>query len=199
MNRNAKCIIPVLALVLILTGCATWQYMDKGMPWKCSYFEASLPVGWVKFNTPFTHLLFLTKDGILLQRITLSKRDTGKELKFSKKKISGDMLIHDIAGIIVDELSLNQDFKNLQILENKPADITGIDGFKIIYEFNNADFVKYKSITYGFIIQKQYYELEYTAAKQYYFDRDLADFSAFFSNFKINKESAAKPVTPPKL
>ena len=179
----------IFSILLIFSGCATWQLINTdNLKWKQYYFEAELPEGWVKFNSP-VHLLFLTKDGVLLQCITISRHDLDKELPMSKKKIKENMLIQDIASIVVDEMTLNrEEYLNLEFLENKPSNIGGIKGFRLIYTFNNKDFMQYRGIAYGFIFKKKYYDIEYLAAKQYYFEKGFLDFESFVNSFKVIKK-----------
>lgn len=190
MNRYFLVILS-LTLLISLSGCATtWQYIDKNdAVWKHSHFEARLPMGWVKCNAP-SSLLGLTKDGLALQQISLTKHKTESDKEFpkTKKKIKEGMLSQEIADLIINEMSLNREiFLNFQIIENKPAKIGGIDGFKIIFTYNNEDFMKSEVVYYGFILKKQFYSLQYIAAKQHYFERDLADFEWFVDNFNVKK------------
>ena len=190
MNRKLRVFLGALLSSLILFGCATWQYIPKdNTRWRSGGIEATLPKGWVKYAS-ITHLLFLTKDGILLQRITIGSKPLSKELPLTKKKLKADMLLQDVSGIISDDLSLNQEYKNFKLEENKPVAIGGIEAFRLTYTYNNEDFMKYKSITYGFILNKKYYEIEYVAARQHYFDRDLADFESFIKTLTIEDKKS---------
>jgi hypothetical protein len=187
MNRKRRILVFVF-LVLFLSGCATWQLVKAPKThWRYSYFSAELPAGWVKYREP-KHLLFLTRDGILLQRITLKRHPIKKEFAVSKRKIKEGMLIQEIAELIIDEISLNKEFLNFELLENKPVDVGGVAGFRLTYTFNNSDFTKYKRIVYGFVIKNMYYELEYLAARQHYFDKSVEDFQRFFQSFKIDTQ-----------
>lgn len=112
-----------------------------------------------------------------------------KEFPITKRKIAEDMLIHEIAELVINEMSLNrEEFLNLEVLENKPVKISSVDTFKIVYAYNDRDFKKNKSVYYGFISGKKFYSIVYIAAQQHYFDRDLADFEWFMDNFRIDKK-----------
>ena len=190
MNKKIRIFLSVLLCSMALFGCATWQYIPKdNTRWRSGGVEATLPKGWVKYAS-FTHMLFLTKDGILLQRITIAGKPLNKELSLTKKKLKEDMLLQDISGIISDELSLNQEYKNFKLEENKPVAIGGLEAFRLVYTYNNEDYMKYKSITYGFILNKKYYEIEYVAAHQHYFERDLADFESFIRELTVRDKNA---------
>lgn len=189
MNKFLKIGLPLL-LLMILYGCATWQYIDKSdTRWRQSNFEANLPRGWVKNNASLS-LLSLTKDGLLLQEIRVAKHNTNSEKEFpiTKKKITEDMLVHEIAELIINEISLDRDkFLNFEVLENKPVKINGVDAFKLVYVYNDPDFKKNKGTYYGFIVNKKFYSIIYIATQQHYFDKDLADFERFMDTFRILK------------
>lgn len=181
----------VFAMFLIVSGCATWQYIPReNMKWHSGYFEAQLPKGWVKVQS-FQYLLFLTRDGIPLQTISFVKQDMNKELPITKKKIKETTLVQETADLILNETTLNQSYKDFNLIENKPVDISGVPGFRLVYEFHNEDFVKYRTIIYGFILEKNYYEIRYVAAKQHYFDKNFPDFQTFMNSLKISYKGKA--------
>ncbi|UCB56495.1 MAG: hypothetical protein JSV30_04615 [Candidatus Omnitrophota bacterium] len=188
--RHLK-IIPVLLLLVTLSGCVTmWTYLKEEDEWKRRPFEARLPAGWVKYNAPGA-ILILTKDGLLLQQIQIVQHriDTDKEFPISKKMIKEDMLVQEIAELVVNEMALdNERMMNFKILENKPVEISGIDGFKLTYSYKDGDFKRIKGIYCGFIFDKKFYSVEYIAAQQYYFDKDLRDFEWFVDNLQIVKK-----------
>jgi hypothetical protein len=189
MRKNYRITLFLVFILIFLSGCAVWQLIKPyNKAWRYSLFDVEMPEGWVKYNSPY-YLLFLTKDGSLLQSITITRHHTDKEFPLSKKKINKDMMIQEIATIIADERNLNrEELLNFTLLEDKPVNIGGIEGFKMAYTFNTADFVKYEAIMYGFIVSKYYYEVEYLAAKQHFFTRDLPDFEAFIDSFKVVKD-----------
>lgn len=187
MVKTKRLAVFLSLLCLVVAGCATWQYIPgRDETWKRSYFEATLPSEWVKYNGP--ELLILTKDGLELNRISVvqHKMDSDKEFPQSKKKIEKDMLAQDIAQLIVNEISLDREaLLNLEVLENKPAQISGVEGFKLVYTYNTNDFLKYKHVFYGFIWKKNFYSIEFLATQQHYFDTNVNDFDSFVSSFVV--------------
>lgn len=190
MSKFLKVLFPSLFLIL-LCGCVPWQYIDKSdISWKHSGLEARLPTGWVRHNVSLS-LLSLTKDGFLLQEIRVNQRkmNSEKEFPITKRKITEDMLIHEIAELFINEISLNRDeFLNFEVLENAPVKISDADAFKIVYTYNDTEFKKNKGIYYGFLSNKKFYSITYIAAHQHYFDKDLADFEWFMDNFRIDNK-----------
>jgi len=60
----------VVCLSLLVCGCAAWQLVPSPRQWRYAEFEATMPAEWMKFSSP-VDLLFLTKDGELLQNIRI--------------------------------------------------------------------------------------------------------------------------------
>jgi hypothetical protein len=174
--------------MLLICGCAAWQLVQSPYQWKNSGFEATLPAGWMKFNSP-ADLLFLTKDGELLQNIRIYRYEIDKKdtLPISKKTFTDTMLPQEISELIVNEMSLDETKQKLSIIENIPVDISGEDGFKIEYTFNTRESLRVKTIMYGFKKDKFIYLIQYQSAEQYYFTKDLTAFKDFVNSFKVLK------------
>ena len=185
---KTKYIIFLIVLVIIMCGCAAWQLVKVERKWKYSNLEANIPGGWMKFNSP-TDILFLTRDGELLQTIRIYRYQTekNKELPISKKKFSNNMLTQEIAELIINEIGLRKGTQNLKLLEDTPTKVGGQEGFKLEYTFNTADSLQIKSIIYGFKDNKFIYLIQYQAAQQYYFDKDIVTFQKFINDFRVLK------------
>lgn len=178
----------MVVLVVGFTGCSIWKPVTiKSQSWKKGDFAGELPAGWSRASAP-GFLLYLTNDGLLLQRISLSIAKTNKELPQSKKKITEDMMLQEIAGVVTDEMQLDKRFNNLQIEENKPTRLGDKEAFRLVYTFNNDDFVRYKNITYGFVHEKKYYELEFSATVQHNFAKFEPDFETVVRSFQVRVE-----------
>ena len=172
---------------LLICGCATWQLITPQYKWKFANFEATLPDGWMRFNaTPI--LLYTTKDGEYLQSITILRYKIGdaKSLPISKKKFIDQMLSQEIAEAIINEMTLDgKNVQNLKVLDNSPINIAGKDGFKLEYTFNTSTNLDLKAIKYGFKEKGYIYIIQYQAAEQYYFEKDIGTFKQFVNDFKI--------------
>lgn len=180
-----KALIVVFCFSLMLSGCSTFQYVNRPRPWKYSNLTFELPAGWVKCRS-FVDLLALTKDGQLLQQIRVFRYALNKEkvLPATKKIFTQDMEAQEIAELIINELSFNREHLNFTLLSNAPAVISSIDGFRIEYSFSTEDYLKYRNVIYGFKQKNHVYLVTYQAADQYYFDKDIAEFEKFIMSFK---------------
>lgn len=186
--RNRICFgLISLLLATALCGCATFKLIKpKNVKWKNQSFSSVLPVGWVIYSTP-GNLLSLTRDGILLQFVCMSKTKTNKELPKSKKKITEVLLLQELAEIIKNEISLTDDISDFNVLSQKPADLDGLEAFRLEYEYRNKDLVGYHGIIYGFIFKKKYYEISYNALAQHYYGESLDAFENFIREFKVKR------------
>jgi hypothetical protein len=180
--------LPLIALLFII-GCIPtppWskvggQYFDDSQN-----FYVELPKGWKKSNKVI--YLLLTKDGVLLQNIMITRMDIDAELKYTKKKLKRDMLPQEVAEVIIDDLTSNPNILNFKLIENTPAKISGHQGFRLLFTFRNEEGVKYKSVYYGFIAGGKFYGIRYTAAERYYFDKDIETFEKIVKSFKLLSE-----------
>ena len=174
--------IPLLLLSMFIAGCATWTKV--GGPYKnTSYnFHAELPWGWMKYQGKD---LFITRDGELLQNIWIERIRFDKELPFTKKRFQKDMLAPEVAQVEIDNFSSNKIITNFELIENTPATINGINGFKLVYRFRNDDGLKIKRVHYGFLSGDWVYRITYTAAEGYYFDKDMESFNKLVESFRL--------------
>ncbi|MDD2751570.1 MAG: hypothetical protein PHN59_00355 [Candidatus Omnitrophica bacterium] len=186
MNKKIGIIFLLFFISLFFAGCATWQMVGAQNQWKCDKLEATLPEGWMRLNLT-ADLLFLTKDGEWLQSIRIFRFKTGndKALPISKKKFTEEMLPQEISDLLVNEMSLDSNRLNFEVKENVPCAIGTKDGFKLQFTYNTADHLKLKDILYGFKLDKYVYIIQYQAAQQHYFDKDVADFEAFMESFRV--------------
>lgn len=173
-----------IALFLVV-GCVPWTQVG-GLYKNESYnFSVELPHGWMKWNKG--EHLFITRDGVPLQFIQIGRMKIEDPLKHTKKKFSKGMLPQEAAEVYLDDLVSNSNILNLEIIENTPATINGIPGFKVVYAYKNKDGLKLKGILYGFIAGDWFYTIHYHAAQRYYFEKDVKTFEKVLESFKLIK------------
>jgi len=171
--------------LIFLAGCAPWIQVGGLYKNESHNFSVELPQGWMKLNAE--EYLLITRDGVLLQNIQIVRHKIEDPLKHTKKKFSKGMLPQETAEVILDNIASNQNILNLEVIENTPTTINGMPGFKAIYTHKNKDGLKLKSIYYGFIVGDWFYGLNYNAAQQYYFDKDIQIFEKVVESFKLIK------------
>ena len=176
-----KCLMITL---ILLMGCAPW--MKVGGVYKNSNdkYSVDLPQGWMKINTD--KYLFVTRDGALLQNITIERVDLEEPLKNTKKKLNKNMLPSEASEVIIDNISSDKGVLNLVILENIPVTIDVNPGFKILFTYKNKDGLTFKSLYCGFLLENCLYSIRYTAAERYYFPKDVGVFEELLNSFKMS-------------
>ena len=172
--------------LISIAACATpspWVPAGGSYKADAQSFSVELPQEWMRFDRG--EGLIITKDGILLQNISIARALLDQELKYTKKKFRKGMIPQEVAGVVLDNLQSNPATLNMEIIENVPATIGGHPGFKAIFTFKSKDGLRSKSILYGFLFKDWYYSIRYTAASKHYFDKDLNTFEKVFESFKL--------------
>lgn len=179
---------PLLLLaifLLLLGGCAPWYPTGGPYQAKPQNVSLDLPSGWMRQNR--RDILLVTRDGALLQNILVETIHVRDSLKFTKKKFAQGMLPQEQSEIILDNMTSNQDFRNLKVLENKPAKVAGIPGFRLLLSFEDEDGLAYRRIYYGFMEGEWFYGIRFTAPRRHYFDRDRKKFEKSVASLKLLK------------
>src|SRR3990170_99189 len=158
----------IIISLLLLTSCvpapAVWV-QEKGQQTMAPLnFSVQIPEGWVKMNKG--EFLLITRDGMLLQTISIDRMAINSPLKYTKKKLEKGMLPQEVAAIIIDNITSSQ-IQNYELKENTPATLDGQEGFKIIYSYKSSDGVKQKAALYGFLYGEWFYEIRYRATERY--------------------------------
>jgi hypothetical protein len=170
---------------IVLVGCAPWARVGGLHKSGSHNFSVELPEGWMRLNT--SEYLLVTRDGVLLQSITVKRVDIDEPLEHTKKKFSKGMLPQEVSEVILDNIASDQAVLNFRIIENVPIDIGGIHGFRAVFTFKNKDGLKLKSVFCGFIHDEWFYGIRYTAALRYYFDKDSETFEEVLRSFRLIK------------
>lgn len=175
----------LLMALFFLVGCAPWVEVGGLYRDEVHKFSVELPQGWLKLNQ--TDYIFITRDGGLLQKITLERIYVDTQSAYTKKKFNKDLLANEAAEIMLDNVDSHPRVLNLKVLENRPVNINELSGFKIVFVFNNKyNEVKYKGTIYGFIVEEWIYLINYEAPLRYYFDRDIKIFEKVIETFRLN-------------
>ena len=177
----------LLVLLIFVSGCAPWVQVGGLYESREDKFQVELPKGWMKSRQ--SDELLITRDGILLQTITITRLDIKHEFKNTKKKLVKGMLPEEVSEIILDNISSDTEVASFEIIESSPAKIGGLSGLKAVFKYNTKGGLKYKSIYYGFMDGEVFYGLRYIAAQRYYFDKDLNVFDKVVNSFHIIKKA----------
>ena len=209
MKRNALGAL-IFFLPLLLASCAAYTKVEGGNYTASENFTIELPPGWRKHNIhgeshPLGRKIIetleerrklewdairITRDGLLLQQISIGRIPIDEELPHTKKKLSEGMLNQEVADVIVDNLRSNPNITNQEILENIPEYVGGHSGFKLHYSYRTEDGLKIEGIYYGTMVDSWLYYLLYEAPTQHYFAKDRPVLERMKDTLKITGEVA---------
>ena len=183
-----KRILLLCAILVCNTGCISFPWVKTDGPYTAPDHSVSveLPDGWMRKNTD--EYLLVTKDGPLLQYILVERIHVDQKLKHTKKKIRRGMLPQELAQIIIDNNSSNENFLNLKVRSNKPTKIKGHRGFELLFTYKDKDGLGHKSLYYGFMTGEWFYGIHYNAPKRYYFKKELKTFKKVFDSLTLTSQ-----------
>ena len=182
-----KSISAYLLLILFLSGCATWVQVGGNYETSSHNFKTELPEGWRRYNHDSSKVL-ITKDGLSLQWIAISRAPIDEKLSFTQKKFSKQMLPQEAAEVAIDNFRSNPKISNMQIIENSPAVIGGYNGFKIVYKYQTDKGLTKTGVYYCSLVDEWGYKINYEAPARYYYSKYLPALEKVRESFKLLKE-----------
>lgn len=175
-----KIVVPWLLMLAI--GCAPWVRVGGLYKSDGHQYAIHLPDGWMRWNRGDN--LVITRDGLLLQQITVIRLSVDDPLKHTKKKLTKAMLPQEVAEVILDDIATDREVLDFRLEENKPAKIGGLPGFRAVFHFKNKEGLRLTTIYYGCLKETWFYGISYTAASRYYFDKDVEVFEKMVETFQ---------------
>jgi hypothetical protein len=168
-----------------MAGCIGLPWVKTDGPYVAPPQNVSveLPKGWMRHNSK-KHLL-VTRDGPRLQYILVERIHVDAKLKHTKKKFRKGMLPQELAEVIIDHCSANENVLNFKVKSNKPTKINGHSGFRLLFTYKDGDDLKYKSLYYGFMEQEWFYGIRYNAPERYYYDKELKTFKEVLASLEL--------------
>jgi len=177
-----RLILLLACWVATLGGCATiWQPVDGHLKTACCTIE--IPGGWMRLTT--SNYDMFSRDGPFLQYILLQERPVAEGFRYTRQKMEASMLPHEMARVIIDNLSVDPHIRDLRLLENGPAMVGGQPGFKLIYTYQDTQGVDMQTLYYGTVHADHYINLRYSATQRHYFDMDRDTFDRVFQSLRI--------------
>jgi hypothetical protein len=170
-------------LLIPLTACAPWTKVTGLYAGPAHHYSVDVPDGWMKFDSD--SYLLISRDGPFLQYIFVESRNLEAPFVHTRRRMNSTMLPQEAAEVILDDLSLDRAVRTLHVLENAPARIAHQDGFTLLFTYRNGDGLAVKTRYCGFIKDRMFYSIRYTAAERYYFDKDLGTFKRVLASFKL--------------
>lgn len=210
-----KRLFTLIFVLSLVTACAPRPYWtltdDMNRVVKSKSFQITVPEGWVRTTEPDTwerlnidgkdriillESMGVTRDGIGIHAISVTRRYPGTAFPTIKKKSTPNMLPPEVADLYVSELRKRSGLERLKVLSNKPAKIDGKPAFQLVMQYKNDDGLRIRIMSYGFVDKTGFYTVNYRAPYLYYYKRDYDKFLKLVKSFKQRKGASAPP---PKL
>jgi hypothetical protein len=175
-----------ISCLLLIAGCDPWVPVEGEFKSPSHNFKVKFPPHWKRYN-PQKGAVMLTKDGLALEYIRISRTATDKELPYAKRKFAKGMLQEEAAELIIQDLRANPQLLNQRIVENMPDQLGGRNGFRIVYTYRTKGGLKKKGVIYGLLLEPWCYLLTYEAAERHYFHKELPAFVRVKDSFRLLK------------
>jgi hypothetical protein len=185
LNSNRPVLFVWVVATLMLTACAgPWIKAPDHL--SEPQWSITSPEGWMQLSTQESEML--SKDGPYLEYILIQSRALAQRFRFTNQKLKPDMLPHEAAQVVTDNMRSDPLIRQLRLLASEPAMVGGYAGFRLIYSYQDPNGVETKTIYYGVILPNRFFNLRYTAAQRYYFDKELPAFNEVFDSLRIAKD-----------
>jgi len=177
----------ILGLVALLSGCQGWQHVKNESQTEIttSSYSVSVPKGWVKhvFNNQTT----LSKDGVAVNLIIISRLDHDDAFKTIKKQSSVSLLPEELGNLFYSNIRSEYETAGLKVnLEsNKPVIIDGRDGFHIHMRAIGDKGLRIGIDVKGVATDKGLYFLQYQAPILVYYSRSINDFNQIVNSMRL--------------
>jgi hypothetical protein len=184
-----------IIVCVLLSGCvghqAIWSMVGGKQVLDTDHIEVEWPAAWMQFLPAESDekakkegtILLITRDGIALQTIGLKKNALDKGFPHTQKKASQDMRVQELADMMLDDVRADPSIMDVQLLENSPAQLGGVPGFKLVIGYRNKEGLLKQGMIYGCVNRGNIYSLTYNATRRHYFALDLPTFESVKSSF----------------
>ncbi len=185
--KSLKSWILITVAASFLAGCAVWTRVDNPTlagPGDAYFVDA--PVGWVQLSL-YSDGIRVTRDGFQIQLADVTLTPHDKQLPLTKKTSSPSMLPTELAELIVAEMRSTPAFANLTVKETTPAQVAGLNGFRLIAQVRNERGVAYSIALYGVALPKGRLVFHFQAIDRFFFQRDLPAFEQMMRSYRTRR------------
>jgi hypothetical protein len=150
--------------------------------------SADLPAGWARY-TPGQGLMF-TKDGALLQSIVVTRDKYDTKLENTDRKLTKGMEPQEAAQTLLDGMAADQGRHHLQVVDNRPATVGGLPGFRLEVTYKTAEGLTMHETLYVALTGDSYVVVKFTAPHRYFQERHAGEFEKVVASLKIEDKPA---------
>lgn len=184
-NRIQSCLYAccLCAAMLFLAGCASlWQPVPQQLIVGACSFRP--PNGWMRLSTPSYEMF--SKDGPYLQYIFVQQRPLNQPFRHTHQVLNQTQLPNEAAEIVVDSLRSDPRIAGFHLISSQPVTLDGRVGFKLLYTHKDQQGVTIQSLYFGVSFENTFFNLRYTAAKRYYFDKNFKEFEQMIKSVHLS-------------
>jgi hypothetical protein len=159
------------ALLLGLAGCATWTPGGKPHVHRAGY-TLTVPPGWTYHPSAGGELL-ATRDGLILQRLTVRGIRLPHTLAGSKRELTAALTPYELVEIFADEGASDRKLSRFTVTARSAARIGGLDGARYDYAFATEDGLRLSGRRWLVPRGDTLWVATYLASSRHYHERDL--------------------------
>ena len=183
-QRHAQLGVWVVAMLMLAACAGPWQTAPDQL--KAPHWIIRSPEGWMHLSTSESEML--SKDGPYLEYILIQSKPLSQGFRYTNQRIDPGMLPNEAAQLIADNMRSDPMIRQFRLLADEPAIVDGHAGFKLTYSYRDQYGVALKTIYYGAVLPDLFFNLRYTAAQRYYFDKELQAFNQAFQSLHLVSE-----------
>lgn len=182
-----------LAALVLLSGCETvWQPVAKPVLGPGKQFTAQFPTGWVYRKDQGGERILVTRDGVLLQTIAVSRYPVGSTLPQSGAKVPPEVAPEALGDLLFQETASAAENKQVELESAEPCLLDGCPGVRLRTGFRVETGLRYQSEWVAAIHGGYLVVLSYTAPVRHYYAHDREAFARVVEDFRFEPEPAAK-------
>ncbi|WP_020410789.1 hypothetical protein [Hahella ganghwensis] len=147
--------------------------------------DFTVPASWYLY--PRSQAIVLTRDGELLQSVSISRIGYGKKLTNIDRTLDKNALVSELGELYMQNIENSSEVSKLERLAFEPAQHGSLSGFTLKYRFkisNGAWMLGSLIVLTG---ENYVYQVLYSGTERVYFERGEKGFEAFLASLRILK------------
>lgn len=178
MNR----IVAVLAAFVIF-GCASaWQSASGPIPDADIGVQVAVPTGWYRIVDAPLGAIAMTKNGISIETITVSRSPLGQKLPNSPTRFEAGMSPSEATDVDISDHEFAPGIDGFEVIDRGVATIDGHACYQYSYTYLESFGQPRNVKDYGCIIAPYIYRFHYTAPAQKWFAELMPAFESVVSS-----------------
>lgn len=173
-------------LLLTLAGCATWG--PGGAPHHhTAGYTVTIPPGWI-FHPSLGGELIATREGLVLQRLSVRGLALPHTLARSKRSLAKDLGPFDLAEELINEDKADRALGQFTVTAQTAVKIGGIEGVRIDSTHATEEGLRLSTRRWAAVRGDTLWLATYTAPTRHYFDRDLPAVTAAIEAIRFDPD-----------